>query len=139
MNVNLRNVTGTTEPTPRTREPRGNMSTAWPMESCIFVQPLNTMNAPLHCCRMCGSTSYRRVLARDESGSMRATELYQCSGCSVVFADPKAWREGGADPLPVRPPADRPPPPSPPAVNPRSFSGPNLTTYGLTPGSSNRS
>lgn len=57
--------------------------------------------SPLHCCRMCGATSYRRVVARDDEGAMRATQLYQCSGCSVVFADPKAWRDGGADTGPV--------------------------------------
>lgn len=49
---------------------------------------------PINCCRMCGATSYRRVVARDETGAMKSTGLYQCSGCSVVFADPKAWREG---------------------------------------------
>lgn len=40
---------------------------------------------------------------------MATGTLYQCSGCSVVFAHPKAWREGGSDeaaasgPAPVRP------------------------------------
>jgi hypothetical protein len=52
---------------------------------------------PLNRCRMCGASSYRPVLDRDGSGAMRATGLYRCSGCSVVFADPRAWREGGAD------------------------------------------
>ncbi len=46
---------------------------------------------------MCGATSYRHVIARDDSGAMKPTGLYQCSSCSVVFADPKAWREGGDD------------------------------------------
>jgi hypothetical protein len=46
---------------------------------------------------MCGATSYRRVISRDASGAMTSTSLYQCSGCSVVFADPKSWREGGPD------------------------------------------
>ena len=78
-----------------------------------------------NCCRLCGATSYRRVIERDEMGQMRATSLYQCSGCSVVFADPKAWREGGLDVIepaaPVRPltpvssaasgPSGRPPSP----------------------------
>lgn len=59
---------------------------------------------------MCGATSYRAVIARDDSGAMRPSGLFQCSGCSVVFADPKAWREGGinevppAPLVPVRPP-----------------------------------
>ncbi len=55
------------------------------------------MNSPINACRMCGATSYRRVLARDERGALRPNGLYQCSGCSVVFADPQAWRDGGAD------------------------------------------
>lgn len=48
-------------------------------------------------CRLCGATSYRRVLARDETGEMKPNGLYQCSGCSVVFTDPQAWRDGGPD------------------------------------------
>lgn len=52
---------------------------------------------PINCCRMCGATSYRKVVARDEAGAMKSTGLYQCSGCSVVFADPRAWREGEGD------------------------------------------
>lgn len=42
---------------------------------------------------MCGSTCYRRVVARDERGALRATDMFQCSGCSLVFADLKAWRD----------------------------------------------
>jgi len=49
---------------------------------------------PQNCCRLCGATSFRKVIARDDTGAMQATGLYQCSGCSVVFADPKAWRTG---------------------------------------------
>ena len=59
-------------------------------------------NPPHNCCRMCGATSYRHVIARDDGGAMTPTGLYQCSGCSVVFTDPKAWREGGGD-LPPAP------------------------------------
>jgi hypothetical protein len=51
----------------------------------------------INACRTCGATNYRRVVARDSSGHLKATGLYQCSGCSVVFADPRAWREGGSD------------------------------------------
>lgn len=53
----------------------------------------------LNSCRMCGATSYRRVIDRSDDGAMRATGRYRCSGCSVVFADPKAWREGEANEL----------------------------------------
>jgi hypothetical protein len=52
---------------------------------------------------MCGATSYRAVISRDEVGAMRASGLFQCSGCSVVFADPKAWRDGGKDEMPRAP------------------------------------
>jgi hypothetical protein len=34
---------------------------------------------------------------------MRRTGLYKCSRCSVVFVDPKAWRDGGADEPDVQP------------------------------------
>ena len=57
---------------------------------------------------MCGATSYRRVIARDEQGALRSSDLYQCSGCSVVFADPKAWRDGGADDMAPPPPSFTP-------------------------------
>lgn len=53
--------------------------------------------ALLNACRLCGATSYRRVLARDETGAVRPNGLFQCSGCTVVFADPAAWRDGGQD------------------------------------------
>jgi len=60
-------------------------------------------NLPLNACRTCGATNYRRVIARDERGDLKPTGLYQCSGCSVVFANPKAWRDGGVDELDARP------------------------------------
>ena len=89
--------------------------------------------SPIYCCRMCGATSYRRVLARDEGGAMRATELYQCSGCSVVFADPRAWREGGGDAVPDAP-VVRPLTPLPPAADHRPVGVPDLATNGAAAG-----
>jgi len=86
---------------------------------------------------MCGATSYRHVIARDEHGALRPTSLYQCSGCSVVFADPKAWRDGGVDEVP---PLATPFKPSQPSMLAPGLSrgavpsAPNLATYGLTPG-----
>ena len=56
----------------------------------------------MNACRACGATNYRRVIARDDGGDLKPTGLYQCSGCSVVFANPKAWRDGGVDELDVR-------------------------------------
>ena len=85
---------------------------------------------------MCGATSYRRVIARDDAGALRATELYQCSGCSVVFADPKAWRDGdGADATMPNPPstAQRPVTGTVGTVDTLSRT-PNLATYGIGSG-----
>jgi hypothetical protein len=45
-------------------------------------------------CLPAGATSYRRVMTRDSGGAVLAAKLYQCSGCSLVFADPSAWRGG---------------------------------------------
>ena len=94
---------------------------------------------PSHSCRMCGSTSYRPVIARDEAGVMRATALFRCSGCSVVFADPQAWREGGSN---AAAPLHKPTVRIQPEINaptqhfsPRS---PDLSTYGAGPGPRNR-
>lgn len=41
--------------------------------------------------------SYRRLTHRGLDGTMQYSELYRCSGCSVTFSDPQAWREGPAD------------------------------------------
>jgi len=61
---------------------------------------------------------------------MRATELYQCSSCSVVFADPRAWREGGGDVVPDAP-VVRPLTPLPPAEDHRPIGVPDFATYGI--------
>lgn len=42
-------------------------------------------------CRVCGAMSYRRMIARDAAGRLTANGLYQCTGCSMTFSDPKAW------------------------------------------------
>lgn len=49
-----------------------------------------------HRCHLCGATSFRQVVARDEHGAMRATRGCLCSGCKKVFADSHAWRGGDA-------------------------------------------
>ena len=67
-------------------------------------------------CRMCGATSYRRVIDRDDTGALRPTTPFHCSGCSVVFMDPKAWRDGEGEPAPsMVPPSVRPLTPLPSA------------------------
>lgn len=47
---------------------------------------------PLNKCRMCGSTAYKRVIARDERGAMRASGVYQCTGCRLLFTQLNEWR-----------------------------------------------
>jgi hypothetical protein len=89
---------------------------------------------------MCGASSYRPVLDRDATGAMRATGLYRCSGCSVVFADPRAWREGGADEAvpsgPPAAPAGRAAAPTSGAVDDPATTqprAPDWRTYGTVP------
>ena len=48
---------------------------------------------PRYRCRLCGAMSYRRLTHRGPEGAMAYSGLYRCSGCSVTFADPAAWRE----------------------------------------------
>ncbi len=83
---------------------------------------------------MCGATSYRPVIARDAAGAMTRTGLYRCSGCSVVFADPRAWREGGNDnvPTPVEPVAPLSATEAPHDVS-AVPQAPDFKTYGLVP------
>ena len=93
-------------------------------------------NPPSHSCRMCGSTNYRRVVARDAFGALRSTDLYQCSGCSVVFADPKAWRDGGTVQAPtpkVLSTAQFPVTGTAVAATTSAPRAPNLGTYGVGP------
>ena len=75
-------------------------------------------------CRLCGATSYRRVIARDSAGDLVATALYHCSGCSVTFTDPAAWRAT----VLVREDATRAAPTPFAAPSPPDFS-----TWGISP------
>jgi hypothetical protein len=91
---------------------------------------------PANSCRRCGATSYGQVITRDAEGVMRHSGLFRCSGCSAVFADPKAWREGGTDEVA---PLSSPVPP----LRPRSVTtveamaaaprAPDFTTYRQVP------
>jgi hypothetical protein len=49
---------------------------------------------PINCCRLCGSTNYHRLFARDDSGQLRPTGQYRCSGCQIQFAQTSQWRQG---------------------------------------------
>jgi DNA-directed RNA polymerase subunit RPC12/RpoP len=55
------------------------------------------VTAKIYACCRCGARSYHRMIGRDRDGAMRPTGLYRCSGCSAVFADPRAWRDGGGE------------------------------------------
>ena len=61
------------------------------MHKFRFLDMLYAM-VPLNQCRMCGSTAYHRVIARDERGAMRASGVYQCTGCHVLFTHLSEWR-----------------------------------------------
>lgn len=60
---------------------------------------------------------------------MTYSGLYRCSGCSVTFADPSAWRESGASSVPEEESgmSVASPPPTPSSQN-------LLSTWGATPG-----
>ncbi|KRC22553.1 hypothetical protein ASE31_21990 [Acidovorax sp. Root217] len=45
-------------------------------------------------CGICRATSYRKVIARDDSGAMRTTERLRCTGCGREFLDVQSWRQG---------------------------------------------
>lgn len=51
-------------------------------------------------CRSCGAASYRRLTHRGPEGAMTYSDLYCCSGCSVTFADPMAWRQAAVQQAP---------------------------------------
>jgi hypothetical protein len=99
---------------------------------CSFIQSFEVH--PLNRCRMCGASSYRPVIDRDASGALRPTGLYRCSGCSVVFADPAAWRDGDSQSWSSA--AQDPPPPAHVRGPPVVPQAPDLRTYGATPRSS---
>jgi len=44
-------------------------------------------------CRVCGTTSYQRVVNRVPSGALEPTGEYRCTGCRNVFESLRAWWE----------------------------------------------
>lgn len=59
----------------------------------MYSVAMDPGNSRYHC-RMCGASSYRRMVQRGPDGAMEYGPLYRCSGCSVTFTDPSAWRQG---------------------------------------------
>jgi hypothetical protein len=102
------------------------------LEYCINIH-MTSQDLPLNACRTCGATNYRRVVERDVQGSLRATGLYRCSGCSVVFADPKEWRDGGADVVMPHPPRAGPARQGSASGSPDSGSGQTRRTGAIGP------
>ena len=47
-------------------------------------------------CHRCGATSYKPVIKRDDSGTMKPSGEHQCVGCKLVFTDIDAWRSAPA-------------------------------------------
>jgi hypothetical protein len=47
-------------------------------------------------CHRCGATSYKPVIKRDDSGTMKPSGEYQCVGCKLVFMDIATWRSAPA-------------------------------------------
>ena len=43
-------------------------------------------------CRVCGTTAYRKVIARDAAGRLTPNGLYQCTGCPLQFKTLSEWR-----------------------------------------------
>ena len=60
----------------------------------MYSIPMHPVSPPYRC-RLCGAASYRKLTHRSDDGAMQYSGLYRCSGCSVTFSDPTAWREGG--------------------------------------------
>jgi hypothetical protein len=84
---------------------------------------------PPYRCRLCGAASYRRLTHRGPDGTMQYSGLYRCSGCSVTFSDPVAWREGhGKQPVPEAA-AELPAPTATSAVEARAPG--SMATWGL--------
>ncbi len=59
-----------------------------------FSSRTGTDMSAVHCCHLCGATSYRPVLVRD-AGAIKASGQYRCSGCNFLFDSQASWREGG--------------------------------------------
>jgi hypothetical protein len=54
-------------------------------------------------CHVCSAMSYRRAIVRDTEGRLKtATDIYQCTGCSLMFRDLNVWK--GLQSSPYTPP-----------------------------------
>ena len=78
---------------------RGNIPTPGSSGPLLYKQSVmqSPKYSPANSCGFCGATSYRRVVARDTLGVLRATERLLCTGCTREFPDVKTWRQGRQD------------------------------------------
>jgi hypothetical protein len=53
---------------------------------------------PTNICHVCGATSYRYVIERNDGGQMKPTQQLQCNGCKKLFSDVQDWRNGPSAP-----------------------------------------
>ncbi|MBU4182550.1 MAG: DUF1289 domain-containing protein [Gammaproteobacteria bacterium] len=53
-----------------------------------------TISRPQNRCGVCGSTSYRYLVARNEEGTLTRTQTLVCDGCGRTFQEVATWREG---------------------------------------------
>ena len=75
------------------RRERLSASNLSPNAGWMYSINMDSGSSPYRC-RMCGASSYRRLVQRGPDGAMGYGDLYRCSGCSVTFTDPSAWRQG---------------------------------------------
>ena len=53
---------------------------------------MESKKSPANACRRCGSTAYRPVIARDDSGAMTPSGIYRCVGCKLELQNIDEWR-----------------------------------------------
>src|SRR4051794_23850194 len=73
-----------------------------PTEDPVFMNLLRSDIAPdaRTRCAACGSTAYRKVIARDTRGQLTPNGMYQCCGCPTQFKTLNEWRRVLRDSLP---------------------------------------
>ena len=74
-----------------------NLTSTEPGElDCFMAEVLVTRGSQTrvpNSCGCCGATAYKSLMARDDSGVMRASGHYQCVQCKRVFSSLGEWRE----------------------------------------------
>lgn len=58
---------------------------------------MKAKHTTLYKCCKCGATSYQQVIDRTQTGQLKPTGEYKCTGCRNVFASIRAWWEPRRD------------------------------------------